>query len=136
MLQPTDRRRRKEGLLADDGGFGFIDLMLALVVLTIGVLALADLQIVAKKSNTSSSSMTSALTIAETQMETLKGTAYANIVASGPTQVTDSGVTFTRQVQVTNDSPVANVKTVKVIVTWTDRARITHTVPMSTIIAQ
>ncbi len=69
-------------------------------------------------------------------METLKGAAYASIVASGPTQITDSGVTFTQQVQVATDSPVANVKTVKVIVTWTDQAGITHTVPLSTIIAQ
>src|SRR5437016_5832436 len=102
-----------------ESGFSFIDVLMALVVLTIGVLAFADLQVIATNGNASSKSMTSALTIAETQMETLKGMAYTNIVASGPTQVTDSGVTFTQEVQVTADSPVANVKTVKVIVTWT-----------------
>lgn len=123
-------------ILANNSGVSFIDLMLALVVLAIGVLALADLQVISSRGNTFSKSMRAAISLAETQIETIKGAPYGTIVTSGPTQVTDSGVMFTQQVQVTNDSPVANVKTVKVIVTWTDQAGITHTVPMSTIIAQ
>jgi type IV pilus assembly protein PilV len=119
----------------DVAGFSFIDVLLALVVLTVGVLALADLKIVANAGNTSSKRMTTALTLAETQLEQIKGLTYGNVVASGPAQVTASGLTFTEQVQVTNNSPVLNVKTVKVIVTWSDAGG-THTVPMSTVIAQ
>ena len=109
--------------------------MLALVVLTIGVLALADLQVISSHGNTSSKNTTAAISLAEQKLEAIKGSLYGNIVAEAPTQVTASGLTFTRQVTVTDNSPAANVKTVKVIVTWSDASG-THTIPMATIISQ
>ena len=134
MLRPTDILRRKQGLLADNAGFGFIDLMLAMVVLTIGVLALADLQIVSSKGNTSSKSTAAALNIAENKLEEIKGMVYANIAAEAPTPVPDSGVTFTRQVTVTTNSPIMSTKTITVIVTWSDNTG-PHTVSLATIMA-
>lgn len=135
MLQPADIKRRKQGLRADNAGFSFIDVMLALVVLTIGVLALADLQVISSRSNTSSKSTTAAISLAEKKMEEIKGTVYTSVAAEPPTQVTASGLTFTREVQVTTNSPVVNATTVKVIVTWSDASG-THTVPMAAIISQ
>src|SRR2546422_401229 len=102
----TTRRTHSEA------GFSFIDVMLALVILTIGVLALADLQTVTLKRGISSQRLISAITIAEQKMETIKKTTYANIVAEPSTQVTASGLTYTRQVTVANDSPEA--------VTWVE----------------
>ena len=134
MLQPTDIRRRKQGLLADNAGFSFIDLMLALFVLTIGVLALADLQIVSSKSNTSSKGTAAALNIAEKKLEEVRGMVYTNIAAEAPTSVPDSGVTFTREVKVASNSPITNTKTVTVIVTWSDKTG-PHTVSLATIVA-
>lgn len=133
---PTTRMGHARGLLSNDSGISFIDLMLAVVVLTIGVLALADLQTISARGNNSSQRMNAAIAVAETKLEAIKGTLYGNIVAEAPTPVTASGLTFTRQVTVTSNSPVANVKTVKVIVTWSDSAGITHTVPMATIVSQ
>jgi Tfp pilus assembly protein PilV len=137
LVQSTGRVRC---LLANDSGSSFIDLMLALVVLTIGVLALADLQIVSSKGNTSSKSTNAAITVAEAKVEAIKNSLYGNIVAEAATPVTvqinsTNQITFTRQVTVTNNSPVSNSKTVKVIVTWSDQAG-THTVPMATVIAE
>ena len=136
MLQPTDIRRRAGQLLADNAGVSFLDLMLSMVVLTIGVLAMADLQVIATRSNTSSKSTAAALTIATAKMEEIKDTVFTSIVAEAAQPVTDtaSGLTFTRQVTVTIDSPISGSKTVKVIVTWSD-AKGTHTLPMATVIA-
>lgn len=135
MLQPTDIRRRNQGLLADNPGFSFIDLMLALVVLTIGVLALADLQIVSSKGNASTKNTAAAAHIAEQKLEVVKGMVYATIAAEAPTAVPDpSGITFTRQVTVATNSPIPNTKTVTVIITWTDKAG-PHTVSLATIMA-
>src|SRR2546422_4170800 len=100
----TTRRTHSEA------GFSFIDVMLALVILTIGVLALADLQTVTLKRGISSQRLISAITIAEQKMETIKKTTYANIVAEPSTQVTASGLTYNRQVTVANDSPLVNTK--------------------------
>src|SRR2546421_4187632 len=81
-----------------EAGFSFIDVMLALVILTIGVLALADLQAVTLKRGISSQRLISAITMAEQKMETIKKATYANIVAEPSTQVTASGLTYNRQV--------------------------------------
>ncbi len=139
MLHSIDIQRARR-LLADNSGVSFIDLMMALVILTIGVLALADLQIVSSKGNASSKSTNAAITVAETKLEAIKNSLYGNIVAEAATPVTvpinsTNQITFTRQVAVTDNSPVPNSKTVKVIVTWSDQAG-THTVPMATVIAE
>jgi len=117
-----------------EAGFGFIDLMVAVVVLAMGVLALADFQIVASNGSTASKRMLSAITVAEQKMETIKNTPYADIVAEPATPVTASGMAYVRQVTVVNDSPLVNTKTVRVTVTWSDGR--THTVPTTTVIAQ
>lgn len=140
MLQPTDIKRRKQGPLADNAGFSFIDLMLAMVVLTIGVLAMADLQVIASRSNNSSRSTSAALNVATGKMEEIKDKVFTSIVAEAPTTVTvldppRAPLTFTRQVTVAIDTPIAGSKTVTVIVTWSDSAGKTHTIPMATVIA-
>jgi type IV pilus assembly protein PilV len=127
--------RVPRNILSDNSGFSFIDLMLALVVLTIGVLAMMDLQVIATRSNASSQGTETALTIAESKMEQIKDQVFTSIVSEAPTPVTMSNITFTRQVTVTNDTPIAGSKTVTVTVTWSDAAGKTHTIPMATVIA-
>lgn len=118
-----------------EAGFSFIDVMLALVVLTIGMLALADFQFVTSKSNVSSKGLTAAANVAEQKLEGIKGMVYTSIAAEDPAQVVSSGITFTRQVSVVPNSPIPNTTTVTVTVTWLDNMG-THTVPMTAIIAQ
>jgi len=130
MLCPMDRTSARH-LLVSAGGFSFIDLMLALVILTIGVLAFAQLQVVASLGNTSSQNLNAAITVAEAQLEHIKGQAYGSVASSGPTPV--AGTIFTQQVTVTANSPVANSSTVQVMVTWSDQTG-THTIPMATVI--
>ena len=135
MAQPIDIKRRTQAILADNSGISFIDLMLALVVLTVGVLAMMDLQVIATRSNASSQGTAAALTIAESKMEQIKDQVFTSVVSEAATTVVVSNITFTRQVTVTNDTPIAGSKTVKVTVTWTDAAKKTHSIPMATVIA-
>jgi type IV pilus assembly protein PilV len=127
------RRTRRET------GFSFIDVMLALVVLTIGVLAVADLKVISSSGNKTSQGITTAASLGEATLEALKNPntiPYANIVSVPATQVVGAdGKTYTKTVTVTTDSPLTNTKTVTVTLTWTDGSK-TNTVPMSTIIAQ
>jgi type IV pilus assembly protein PilV len=120
-------------------GFSFIDVMLALVVLTIGVLAVADLQVISSSGNKTSQGITTAASLGEATLEALNNPntiPYANIVSVPATQVVGAdGKTYTKTVTVTTDSPLTNTKTVTVTLTWTDGSK-TNTVPMSTIIAQ
>jgi len=116
-------------------GFSLIEVMLSLVFLSIGVLALTELQFTVTKGNGSSNTMATAVSLAEKKIESLKAASYATIQSEAPTAVTASGATYTRQVIVTANQPMLNVKIVQVIVSGTDGQR-TVTVPLSTIIAQ
>lgn len=127
-----------------EGGLSFIDVMLSLVVLTFGVLAMADLQFISSSGNKASQGLTTAASLGGAKLEALKKPCANNIVAEAPVLVDESGSppqvgyngpTFTRTVTVTNNSPMINTKTVTVTMTWTEGSK-THTIPVSTIIAQ
>src|SRR5712691_1779299 len=126
---------KEQQLLRPNAGFTLIETMFALVILSISLLALAGLQVTALRGNALSRRMTTAVSIAEQKIEQLKDTPFANIQAESPTQVTVSNLHFTRQVTITNNSPLANSMTVSVSVSWKDGAT-THTVPMATVISQ
>src|ERR687895_777695 len=116
-------------------GFTLIEIMIALVVLSVGLVALAGLQISAIRGNAFSKRMTTAVSIANEKMEQLKNSPYANILSESSIQVTQSNMNFTRQVTVTNNSPLPNTKTVTVMITWSDTSK-SHSVPITTIISQ
>jgi type IV pilus assembly protein PilV len=121
--------------VSTEDGFTLIELMITLVILSMGLVALAGLQVSAIKGNTFSKRMTAAVSIANQKLEQIKDTAYANILSESSTQITQSNMTFTRQVTVTNNSPMANTKTVNVTVTWSDGSD-SHSVPITTVISQ
>jgi type IV pilus assembly protein PilV len=116
-------------------GFTLIEIMIALVVMSIGLTALAAVQISAIRGNAFSKRMTTAVSIADGKMEQIKNGSYASIISESATQVTQSNMNFTRQVTVTNNSPLANTKTVNVTVSWSEGSK-SHTVPITTIVSQ
>ena len=126
---------RSKSWIRIEEGFTLIEIMITLVLLSIGLVALAGLQVSAIKGNALSKRMTTAVSIANQKIEQLKDTSYANILSESSTQVTQSNMRFTRQVMVTNNSPLANTKTVNVTVTWSEGSN-SHSVPITTIISQ
>ena len=115
-------------------GFTLVESMLTLAIMSVGLLALAGLQITALRGNALSRRITTAVSIAEQRIEQLKNTSYATVQAEDATQVTASDLHFTRQVTVTN-GPLPNTKSVSVLVSWQDQSK-THTLPIATIIGQ
>jgi type IV pilus assembly protein PilV len=65
--------------IKSEEGFTLIETMIALVVLSIGLIALAGLQISAIRGNTLSKRMTTAVSIANARVEQIKNMPYANI---------------------------------------------------------
>jgi prepilin-type N-terminal cleavage/methylation domain-containing protein len=57
-------------------GFSLIEVMVAILILTVGLLALAQMMVVATNSNSLSSRMTSASSLAKEQLERLKATPF------------------------------------------------------------
>jgi type IV pilus assembly protein PilV len=126
---------KSKPFISSEEGFTLLEIMIALVVLSVSLVALAGLQISAIRGNTFSKRMTTAVSIANEKMEQLKNSSYANILSESSIQVNQSNMNFTRQVTVTNNSPLPNTKTVNVTVTWSQGSK-SHSVPMTTIISQ
>lgn len=102
-------------------GFTLLEVMIALVILSVGLLGLAALQLVAVKSNAFSSEMTYATMLAQQHAEILKSRAYtdADLTAGSHSAVGSSkGVQYTVTWNVTDNSPDTDMKTVNLTVTW------------------
>lgn len=104
--------------LRDQGGFTLLEVMITLVILAIGLLGLAGLQVIAIKGNSFGQQVTVASTMAQNQLEQMRQGSVA--LASNNDTVTDSnGVTYTRTWTVTPNTPNQNMNTVQIVVSWT-----------------
>ena len=69
-MMPASRTRRK------DEGFSLIEVMMVIVILTVGLLSLAQMMVVATHSNQLSGRMTSCSALAKEQLERLKASPF------------------------------------------------------------
>ena len=125
--------------IKDARGFTLLEVMVALVIFTIGLLGLAGMQIMAIKGNSFGQQMTVASTIAQNQLEAMRESAGS--LSDGNDTVTDqNGITYTRTWTVTADSPDTNMDTVLITVSWTgptgSGSEATRSISMRTIISQ
>jgi prepilin-type N-terminal cleavage/methylation domain-containing protein len=137
-----------------DKGFTLLEILIAIAILSFGLLAVATMQTTAIKGNSQAIGITEGVTLAQDKAEELMGQAYANLAdtdTDGTNQdpddngldeftgdgsdtnfgLDDTGAaadgseatgTYTVYWNVAVDEPINNVKTVRIIVQWTDRA--------------
>jgi len=120
----------------NEKGFSLIEVIVALVVLTIGVLAVNAMQTVSIRGNKTANDITKATSWSADEVERIWRMNYDDLVESGvangkdglddtaaPDAVVDNdpGSDFTIVYNVAADYPMPNIKTVHVIVTWVDR---------------
>jgi len=85
-MMPASRTQRK------DEGFSLIEVMVAIVILTVGLLSLAQMMVVATHSNQLSGRMTSCSALAKEQLERLKAAPfYTNPAALTPNPILANG---------------------------------------------
>ena len=127
-------------------GFTLIELMIAMIVLGIGILALIEMQVAAMSGNSSANQMTIATTLAQDQIERLKGLSFfdnalidTNVGNNGAlttppnaasfdqtdagNPINESGGTtgltrYRRFWNIADNTPIQGVKTVVVFVYW------------------
>jgi len=108
-------------------GFSLIEMLIAMVILSISLLALAGLMVTTTKNNSFGSHMTEATTFAQDKLEELRVTSWNNIV-SGTDPVPprgSTGITYNRSWIVSilanpNPPPADLQKTVNITVSWND----------------
>ncbi|WP_300460937.1 prepilin-type N-terminal cleavage/methylation domain-containing protein [Desulfobacula sp.] len=101
----------------NDNGFTIIEVLIAMVILTIGILGIAKMQITAIKGNASARELTNTVVQTTKQIEMLLLLPYdhADLVAGTHTGMTQEGDTISWEVS--DDTPVNGNKTIAVTVT-------------------
>lgn len=100
-------------------GFTLMEVLVAMVLLTVGLLGVANLTVGIIKGNSYSKNVTSATVVAQQQIEQAQRIGYTNANSlAGSATVSMGGTSFTRATTVSNSTPAANMKTVTVSVSW------------------
>jgi type IV pilus assembly protein PilV len=111
------RALRRRG---DRRGFSLIEVMVGVVLMTIGVLGLAALSVTVAQANRGATNRTRADQVLHEKIEEFQTADYDEIT-DGDDEITVGGITFARTWSVTDDSPMAGVKMVEITGTWDER---------------
>jgi prepilin-type N-terminal cleavage/methylation domain-containing protein len=102
-------------------GFTLVEVLVALVILSISLLALAGLMVYSTKNNAFGGHMTEAATFAQDKLEELRGGSWVAITSGTDTKqaVKGTGTDFARSwVVLTNDS--GTLRSITLRVSWND----------------
>jgi len=110
-------------------GFTMIENIIAIFILVVALLGLLSTTVIVVKADSFGRTMTTATTLAQDKMESLKNTGYADLVSGADTIQS----LYTRTWTVTDNSPAANMKTLVVSVGWSLQGG-THDVTVSCIV--
>ena len=105
----------------DQRGFSLVEIMVALVIGAVGLLALAGMLTYAMQNNRQATDISIATSLARQKIEQIKLTEYNYVVSESESELNEngkpeSGAKFTRVTVVEDDTPSANTKTVTVTV--------------------
>ena len=105
---------KKDNMAPNNKGFTLVEVMIGMAIFVIGYLAVASMQMMAIKGNTSARKTTEAATLAADQLETLIVLPYDNIASGGPVVQGAYEVSW----QVDEGAPLPRTKTITVMVAW------------------
>ena len=113
-------------------GFTLIEVVTGLIILAIGLLGIASMQITSIKGGHFSNNMTKAIFLAQDKLEYLKNLSYSdsNLSSGQHNEGIISGTIFSRVYNVLEDAG-NSIKTITVSVQWKDRGN--HNISFSTI---
>jgi prepilin-type N-terminal cleavage/methylation domain-containing protein len=118
-------------------GFSLIEVLIALIILSIAFLGLAGLMIQTTRNNSFGGRITEAATFAQDKLEELRSTSWVAIT-SGSDSVSVNGMNFARNWTVVPNGIVApytepTLNTVTIVINWNDQ--INHTMRVISAIA-
>ncbi len=114
-------------------GFTMIEIIIAVLLLTVGLIGIVSVSVMVIDGNYYSKTVTTATSLAKDKLEELQSMSYENIISSSSPETKEN--IFSRSWTVTANSPAANMKTVVVTVTWPWKGQ-TKDVTLRSIIAK
>jgi prepilin-type N-terminal cleavage/methylation domain-containing protein len=105
-------------------GFSLVELLIALVILSISFLGIASLMVQATNNNSFGYYMTEAATFAQDQLENFRTSPWANVVTGNDVRVGSTGMNYARSWVVVPNiaSPNDTIKEITITIGWNDRA--------------
>jgi type IV pilus assembly protein PilV len=104
------------------GGFTLTEVLIAVVILSVGLLGLSAMTIAMTKSLAFGNKLTTATALAQKKLEEIKHTGYIAVTSGNFPPENYSTIAgypqFSRSVTIAIDSPLVNTKTVTVTTTW------------------
>jgi type IV pilus assembly protein PilV len=125
-----------------NSGFTLLEVLVAITLLSVGLLGTAMLTTGIIRGNFFSKNITSATAVAQTTIEGVQQVGYTavNTYAADSTKVPPTvsmgGVSFSQSASVTNNSPATNMKTISVTVSWNEANNASRSVTLQTILSQ
>lgn len=101
-----------------DAGFTIIEVLIAIVILAVGILALSTMQITSINTNNIAEKYTEGSTWGASEIENIMATAYDDAsLNNGTTGNIVQGI-YTVNWTITDSVPIDNVKNINMVVTW------------------
>lgn len=124
-------------LRSNEEAFTLLEVLIAMVILSIGLLGMASLTVGILKGNRFSNDVTTATTLAQEKMEDIRlasETDYTSVVDETAAALSSPNDEYMRGVEVEDDVPAPRMKTVTVTVLWGGASKNEHSVEMKSII--
>jgi len=121
--------------LLKSNGFSLLELLVALVILSVSLLALAGLMTTTTKNNAQGGHLTEAATLAQDKLEELRARPDSIPLnrTSMDNQISSTGMQYTRRWTGTQNGTNPNLTEVEIIITWSDT--INHSLRFFTLIS-
>ena len=134
--------KEKTANFREEEGFTLLELLVALAILSVGLLGTAVLTTGIIRGNFFSKNITSATAVAQTTIEGAQRVGYTAVntyltdSSKVPPTVSMGGVSFSQSASVTNNSPASNMKTISIMVSWNEANNAARSVTLQTILSQ
>jgi len=134
--QKKDIRYLKKISPRPSDGFTLLEILIAITILSVGLLGMASLTVGIINANKFSDEMTTATTLAQDKMEDIRRMSYPDVTSETKAVLSSPYSQYKREVAVADDSPAAGMKTVSVKVYWGGASLEDHHVELKTILTQ
>lgn len=112
-------------------GFTLIEVLIALVILSVALLALAGLMVRTTRNNSFGGHMTEAATFAQDKLEELKAVSWLAVVPGSDRKMGNTGIDYGRSWRVATSG---NLKTITMTINWNDQT--SHSINFLSAISQ
>ena len=101
-------------------GFTLIEVLIALVILAVSLLALAGLMTTTTKNTASGGRLTEAATFAQDKLEELRAIKWDDVLTNSDSVTGSTGITYTRSWEIVD---TGTLKDIVIIIRWDDPTR-------------